>query len=71
MRNPVAKSLRSPHLRQRIVRDRTKYARKPKHAKKALLAAMLVVLGGCANTLETNPVLDELIAYVNNRIQNK
>ena len=31
MKNPVAKDLRSPKYRMRVVRNRTKFHRHPKH----------------------------------------
>ncbi|GAB5389501.1 MAG: hypothetical protein Alpg2KO_24690 [Alphaproteobacteria bacterium] len=33
-RSPVAKALRSPNLKQQVVRDKTRYTRKSKHKKR-------------------------------------
>lgn len=35
-RNPIAKSLRSPHLRLQVVKNKKAYSRKPKHKKGGL-----------------------------------
>jgi len=34
-KNPVAKNLRSPRYRKRVVESRVKYSRKKKHSKEA------------------------------------